>query len=219
MRELAPGLHVADQEVKFLGIEMGTRMTILNLDGQLLVHSPIDVDPSSVAHLGEPRWVIAPNKLHHLFVAPWVEAGLEGWAAPGLPEKRADVDFHGVFDADGKSPFGPDVDVLPMRCMPAVNEVVLFHRPSRTLILSDLLFNFPPTAPWATRAFMRLFGAHPGCRASHLERLTMKRDIARAELGRILEWDFERVILAHGDILESGGPHALRAAYHWLDLS
>lgn len=218
MRELAPGVHVAEQPVRFLGLEVGTRMTVLNLEGGLFVHSPIDMEPSSIAHLGAPRWVVAPNKLHHLFVGRWIEAGYEAWAAPGLSDKRKDLRFHGVLEPEGPSPFGPDLEFLALRCMPAVNEVVFFHKPSQTLILSDLLFNFPATAPWMTRAFMRLFGAHPGCRASHLERVAMKRDVARAELAQILEWNFERIILAHGQILESGGPQALRAAYHWLNL-
>ena len=77
------------------GLEVGARMTVLALEGGLLVHSPVAVDPETVAHLGTPRWVVSPNKLHHLHIGPWIEGGLEGWAAPGLPEKRPDLAFSG----------------------------------------------------------------------------------------------------------------------------
>jgi hypothetical protein len=32
----------------------------------------------------------------------------------------------------------------------------------------------------------------------------------------VLAWDFDRVTVTHGEILESGGPAALARAYAWL---
>ena len=32
----------------------------------------------------------------------------------------------------------------------------------------------------------------------------------------ILAWDFERVTVAHGDVLETGGRAALRESFAWL---
>lgn len=216
MRALAPGVHVLERPQRFLGLEIGARMTVLELEGGLLVHSPVDVDPEVVACLGKPRWVLAPNKLHHLYVGRWIEAGIEAWAAPGLPEKRRDLRFSGVIESAGGSPFGEEVRVMPLSSFPLSNEVVVLHRPSRTLVLTDLLFNFPESAPWATRFAMRCAGAHPGCRASLLEQVGMRRSVARREMGEILGWDFDRIVLAHGDIVESGGRDAMRRAYRWL---
>ena len=47
----------------------------------------------------------------------------------------------------------------------------------------------------------------------------LDRDIwiaARQALERILAWDFDRVMIAHGEVLESGGPDTLRVGYAWL---
>lgn len=217
MRELAPEVHVVERPQRFLGVELGTRMTVLRLEGGLLLHSPVNVPPELLAPLGKPRWALAPNKLHHLYIGPWIEAGLEAWAAPGLPEKRSDLRFFGVIEA-GAAPFGPEVTVKPLACFPFANEVVLLHRPSRTLILTDLLFNFPPTAPWETRWVMWCAGAYPGCRASVLEQVGMRRSLAKEELGEILAWDFERIILAHGDIVTEDAKAKFRNAYRWLGL-
>jgi hypothetical protein len=218
MQTLAPGLHVVDRPQRFLGLEIGTRMTVLQLQGGLLVHSPVDVDPQTLASLGDPRWVLAPNLMHHLYVDRWTKAGLEAWAAPGLPEKRRDLPFAGVVEPNGPSPFGKEVDLLTLSSIPFTNEVVLLHRPSRTLVVTDLLFHFPPTAPWSTRFAMRCFGAHPGCRASYLERFGMSRKTGRRELERILAWDFDRIVLTHGEVVQTGGRETLRRAYRWLGI-
>lgn len=213
MRRLAPDLHVLEAPQRFLGLEVGARMTILRLEGGVLVHSPVAVDPRSV---GEPaRWILAPNLLHHLHAGPWIAAGAEGWAAPGLPEKRTDLAFTGVIDSDAH-PFGDEIAVLPTRSFPFANEVAVLHRPSRTLILTDLAFNFPATAPFATRAAMACLCGYPGCRSTLLERFGMKRALARDELRTLLSWDFDRLILAHGDVVEQGGREALAGAYRWL---
>ncbi len=215
LREVCSGVHVAEAPQRFYGLEVGARMTVLSLEGGLLVHSPLAMDPGAIAHLGTPRWVLSPNLLHHLYVGPWIDAGLEGWAAPGLSEKRPDVTFHGVVSA-GAHPFGDEIQLLPMTCFTLTNEVVLLHRPSRTLVVTDLVFNFSPTSPWTTRAAMRCACGYPGCKTTLLERVGMRRPELRRELAQIAAWDFDRVIMAHGDIIETGGKEALLDAFSWL---
>ena len=208
-------VHTFDTQLRFFGLEVGSRMTVIDLDGQLLLHSPIDVDPGVLAPLGTPRWLLAPNRLHHLHVGPWLARGVEGWTAPGLAARRPDVRFEHVVD-EACEPFGDAVRLMPLRCFSLTNEVVLLHRPSRTLVVTDLVFNFTRDTPALTRAALWCGGAYPGCRASIFERLGMKRAIAREEIGSLLELDFDRLVLAHGAIVESGGKDAVREAYRWL---
>lgn len=215
LKRVTKGVWTVGRRQRFLGLEVGTRMTVLALDGRLLVHSPIDVPPSSVRELGHLRWVVAPNLLHHLYVGPWIEAGAEAWCAPGLEKKRSDLAFAGVID-EVAEPFGPDVLAVPLRSIALTNEVVLLHRPSRTLVVTDLLYHFQPDDPWSTRAVMRGLGGYPGVKTSLLEKIAMKRDVARAEIDRLLDLDFDRLIMAHGAVVESGGKQALADAFAWL---
>jgi hypothetical protein len=83
-------------------------------------------------------------------------------------------------------------------------------------VLTDLVFNFAADAPLATRAAMACLCGYPGCRSSALERLGMRRDLARRELGELLSWDFDRLVMAHGEVVETGGRAALAGAYRWL---
>ena len=215
LRPIAQGVHVHEGPQGFLGVEVGSRMTVLELDDGLFLYSPMAVDPADVEAVGTPRWVLAPNKLHHLYVGPWIDRGLESWCAPGLPDKRSDLSFDHVVDEE-VAPFGDDLLLIPMSCFSFTNEVVAFHRPSRTLIVTDLVFNFGPEAPWLTRTAMALSGAQKGCTTTLLERFGMKRPEARKDLARLLELDFDRLIPCHGEVLETGGRAALEAAFHWL---
>ena len=215
MRELAPDLWVHEAPQRFFGLEVGARMTVMALDGGVLVHSPVAFDPRGWAPGRPARWAVAPNRLHHLHIGPWIAAGAEGWAAPGLAEKRPDLVFSGVL-GESPAPFGDAVEVLPLRCFPFVNEVAVLHRPSRTLVLTDLVFNIGADAPWLTRAAMACACGYPGCRSTLLERVAMRRDVARHEVQQLLSWDFERLIMAHGEVIERGGREALAGAYRWL---
>lgn len=217
VQPIAPGLFCVSAPQRFYGLPLGTRMTVLVLDAGVLVHSPVAIDPSAIAPLGPLRFAVAPNLLHHLHVGPWLTAGAEGWAAPGLATKRPDLQFAGTLKT-GMDTFGPDVEVYALTSFPFSNEVVLLHRPSRTLITTDLVFHLQPNAPWQTRVAFFCAGGYPGCRSTILEMALMRRDAARADLHHILEMDFDRLIMAHGAIIESGGKDALRRAFRWLKL-
>lgn len=215
MRTLAPGLHVLEQPQRFLGIEVGSRMTVLELDEGLFVHSPVAVDPATVAALGEVRGVLAPNLFHHLHLGPWLATGAAALAPPGLAKKREDLVFSELL-TETCSPCGEELLLVPLQGIPFTEEVVALHRPSRTLILTDLCFNLSPETPWLTRAAFRAIGGYPGCRSTLIERVAMARAVAREEVAALLELDFDRLVMAHGDVVETGGRDALAGAFRWL---
>ena len=99
LRELAPDLWVAEQPFRFLAMEVGLRMSVIRLrDGGLFVHSAVQLDPptrEALDALGQVRFVVAPNRFHHLFVADYVQdfPKAEFHRAPGLEKKRADLKF------------------------------------------------------------------------------------------------------------------------------
>jgi hypothetical protein len=224
IRPIDEGLWVADQDLSVAGCGIGARMTILQVGaGSLALHSPIAWDESlraEVELLGEPRWAIAPNRFHHLFVEPWAEtfADLELWVAPGLEAKRPDLSVDAVF---GNSPtpaaWNGVLDALVFEGYPFASEVVFRHAASRTLVLTDLAFNFGEGTPTATRIVFGLLGAYGKFGPSFLERVLFRdRAAARRSLETVLSWDFDRIIVSHGSILETGGRGALADAYAWL---
>jgi hypothetical protein len=222
LRECDADLFVTEQPLRFAGLEVGMRMSVVRLGGgELLLYSPVRLDPGLRAELdalGKVRFVVAPNRFHHLFAgeaaAAYPDAELYG--APGLDRKRADLDFRGMLGDEAPPGWAGQLEQCFVGGFPLINEVVLFHPPSRTLLVCDLAFHVGPEQPLSTRLFLRLGGVR-GFGPTYLERLLARdRAAARRSFERILAWDFERVVVAHGGVLESGGREALRAAYAWL---
>ncbi len=215
--QLHDDLWVVQRPLAFLGLELGTRMSVIRFGDDLLLHSPVapnDALCNALADLGRVRWVIGPNRFHHLYLGGWMALGAEGWAVPSLHRKRADLTFSGTVGT--ASPWPDALQTFALSCFPCGDEAVFLHRPSRTLVVSDLLFNFGADTPLLTRVTMRIGLAYPGVCCSALERVLMKRPAARRDLAHILAWDFDRVVLAHGAVVGEGGHDALRQAYDWL---
>jgi hypothetical protein len=223
LRRLAQDIWVVERPQRFYGLEVGTRMTVIRLaDGSLLLHSPVALDAELRRELdavGRVRFAVAPNRVHHLYAGKVAEAYPEArlWVGPGLERKRPDLVFDAVLGDEAPAEWKDQLDQVFFRGRPYENEVVFFHRASRTLILCDLAFNFGPRAAAPTRLLMRLLRSYGRFGPSKLDPLLIRdRRAARQSLERILGWDFDRVVVAHGDVLESGGHEALRQGYAWL---
>jgi hypothetical protein len=223
LRPLAEDLWVAERLQTFYGLPVGTRMTVLRLSGErLLLHSPVALDSELRAELdsiGRVRYAVAPNRVHHLYAGEVAKVypGARLWVAPGLERKRPDLAFVAVLGDEAPEEWREEVRQVFFRGRPYENEVVFLHRASRTLILCDLAFNFGPGAAAPTRLLMKLLRSYGRFGPSKLDPLLIRdRDAARKSLESILAWDFDRVVVAHGDVLESGGREALRAGYAWL---
>ncbi len=223
LRPLAADLWVLESPLRFALVEVGTRMTAVRLrSGALWLHSPVALDDELKEQLesrGTPRFAVAPNRFHHLWAGDYPAAypELELWVAPGLPEKRKDLSGAQVLGDAAPAGWADEIDQVFFAGHPIANEVAFFHRASRTLMLCDLAFNVGSDSPPGTRLAFRLAGAYQRFGPTRLEKVLMRdRAAARAALERILAWDFDRVIVSHGHVLESGGPTALRAGYEWL---
>jgi hypothetical protein len=223
MKQLASDLWTADQPLSVLGVELGARMTVVRLaDGCLLLHSPIKPSPDvvdEVRALGEVAALIAPNRFHHLFAAAWFEfcPSAKLFVAPGLETKRSDLPAAGVLSDTPDPMWAGVLDQVVLRGIPMTNEVVFFHPTSRTLIATDLAFHVGEESPALTKLLFRFSGAWKRLAPTHLERLLVRdRRAFRASLERILDWPFERVIVAHGTVVESGGRRELALGYSWI---
>lgn len=203
--------------------DFSTRMTVIRLpEGGLFLHSPVQLDDRLHAELdalGTVRAVVAPNRFHHLFVGdyrvPYPKARFYG--ALGLQTKRRDLAFFGMLGDEPMPEWRGSIEQRLFRGAPALNEVVFFHPASRSLLLTDLAFNIPEGRVWGVPLVFKLMGGGGRFGPTRLGRWAIRdKQAALKSLKRILEWDFDRIVVTHGDIVECGGPAVLRKGFDFI---
>ena len=141
----------------------------------------------------------------------WPDAKL--YLAPGLSEKRKDLSGAPELGSDSDPGWSAEVDQCLIEGSPRLGEVVFRHRASRTLILTDWVFNVGRPDSLGARFFFTLTGVLGGVSVSRLIRfLTRDNAAARRSFECVLQWDFNRIVMAHGEVLEQDGPRCLRDA-------
>ncbi|GAB1583422.1 DUF4336 domain-containing protein [Phyllobacterium phragmitis] len=205
-----------------------TRMTVIRLGkGDLFIHSPTPLVPSLKAEIkaiGRPRWIIGPNRIHYWWVPDWRGAFPEAevYLAPRIEEQaKGRIDFtYTLLDRDRGYPWDKEIATLPVTG-DFMTEVEFFHRPSRTLVLTDFIENFEPRKldsfimRWLTR-----FGGvqDPDGQMPRDMRLTFfkQKPQLRAAVETMISWQPERIILAHGRWYDRNGADELRRAFRWV---
>jgi hypothetical protein len=226
LRPLDAEIWTADgSETAVAGFRYPTRMTIIRLlDRSLFVWSAVALSEplkAEIDSLGEVRHLVAPNSLHHLFLAEWRAAYPRAklYAAPDLRARRPDL----AFDADlGDAPpaaWAREIDQVVVRGNAITAEVVFFHRASRTALFTDLIQHFPRgwfTGWRALVARLDLMTAEAPQVPRKFRAAFTDRKAARAALGRILEWPAEKVLMAHGPPIERDGQAFIARTFRWL---
>ena len=213
LEPLATHLWHATHAFQANGLPITTRMSVVRLPGnQLLLHSPIPMPPGSellhqVQALGTVAFIVAPNKMHHLFLAPCAAAFPQAtvYGPQGLAKKRPDLAARLQELPKGNLPaWLPDLEHLAFQGIPAGNESVWFHRPSATLIVTDLLQWMASDLPWPTRAYAALTGVRRKLAVPWTERaLVRDRAAAARSAEQLLRWRFTRVVMAHNQVIEA----------------
>ena len=185
-----------------------TRMTVLAGDGGLVLHSPVAVSPGDVAAIeaiGPVAAILAPNTYHYLYLRAAAEAfpaarvlvpdGLESKIGP-VPRAEAIGRAH-----PPALPGGIEHFIVERH---AVRECLLFHRPTRTLVTADMLYNYQPENGRAEKLMFRLIGCYGAPKVAFYHRFAIRDKAAVREMVEaVRSWHPRRIVLAHGRILES----------------
>ncbi len=226
LEEFGPSLYVAaGPTVSFFGFPYPTRMALARLgDGGTWAWSPIALTPDlarAVDAIGPLRAIVSPNKIHHLFLQDWVrhwpDARLH--APPGLARRRRDVRFDAELGDAPDPVWAGDVDQTIFRGSLAMDEVVFFHRPSRTAIVGDLVQRHDPAQMKGLKGMvMRLDGlvGEHGSTPREWRATFVRRAPARRARARVLAWKPERLLIAHGACAQTNATQILERALAWI---
>jgi hypothetical protein len=222
LRQLDDDLWCSDSTVRIPGgARLPSRMTVVRLEDGLWLHSPVELDDATaeaIAELGEVAHIVAPNCFHHLHLGPALErfAAARLHAPPGLAKKRPELRIDAEL-SPAAQPW-PALEVVEIAGAPELHEFVFLHRPSATLIVTDLVFNIHEARGLLTPLILRMVGAWRRFDQSKLwRRYTKDRAAAAAAVDRLLALEFRRIIPAHGDVLEGDDARErLAGALTWM---
>lgn len=220
LRQLAPSLWVDEVPFKLIGINFGNRMTIIRLkDGTLWLHSPTRFNVTTqqtIKKEGEIHYLVTPSLMHNLFVMKWKKE--EPQAQLFSPEKAKRVEADNKLDEISEQAinqcFKEEISCIPIHGIPTIQEYAFIHHDSKTLILTDLAFNFGNEAKGWSKLFLKLYGAYNKFGPTITIRALIKDKAAFKEsLNIILEKEFERIIVSHGHVIEENGKQIFREAF------
>jgi len=209
-----PQLWVADgPPVAVFGpLRLPTRMIVVRLhDGSLWIDSPIEAsreDMQQTAALGPVRHLVSPAKLHTWRIAAWAAAFPEArcWTPPE------------ILRDDAPAAWSADLEQAVFRGNAFAKEVEFYHAKSRTLIFNDFIQNYPPQADRIVLdALLKLSGARNGGVPTDIKLTFTNRELARQSLRKFLAWDFDNLIVAHGDCITGGAKAFVEAAFAFLE--
>jgi hypothetical protein len=213
--------------VRDFGVIFTTRMIVVKLsDGSLWVDSPVSVSFDTlkrITELGPVRYLVAATPRHVWRLEAWhmLFPEAELWVARTTPLtlKKGDLLFTGTLGDTPNPGWEDDFDQLAFKGNSLIEEVLFFHKESHTVILDDLIqINPIMKGKPLHNALLKLGGvAYPHGGVPFDIRLSFtNRNLARRSLEKLLSWDFDKLIIAHGECIEKDAKSFVEQAFHWL---
>ena len=208
-QEFAKNVWIIDgPSVRDMGFMFTTRMTVVKLSSGLLwVDSPVPVRfdmLKRITELGLVGYLVAATPRHVWRLASWhtLFPGAQLWVARTSPFtlKKGHLPLTGILGDEPPEGWASDLDQMAFKGSPLIEEVLFFHKASRTVILDDLIQIHPIEKGRPFRnALIKLEGVVSPRGGVGLDiRLSFtNRNLARQSLKKLLSWDFDKLIIAH----------------------
>ena len=209
MKAIDENIWVIETDFQFLGNNVGNRMTAIKLpSGKLLLHSPTQFSQeiaNQLKALGQVAFIITPNNFHGLFSKDWLNA------FPNAMHYSAKAKTDGIFTTLSEKlndELESAIKIVKINGIPKLNEYAFIHIPSNSLILTDLAFNFDKQLcnklPLWSKTLYKLNDCYQKFGPSKLMRSMIEstEDLG-ASINEIKLYPFKRVIVSHGNILET----------------
>lgn len=226
LQSIGPEIWIAEgPTVSFFGVPYPTRMAVVRLDGgSLWVWSPVELSAdleSEVTSLGQVRFLVSPNKLHHLFLSQWADAfpDADVYLPPGLAKRRPALRCTAELTDTPPPSWASSIDQVIVRGSLFMDEVLFFHRASRTCLVGDLIQKFDPTSLKRWQRYLMAADGMLGPRGSAPREWRLSfvdRKAARAAVRRAIAWEPERLLIAHGVWVRDNATAVLRESFSWL---
>jgi hypothetical protein len=228
LQAFAEDIWLADGPiVRDMGTLFTTRMAIVKLtDESIWISSPVPVPFATlraISELGEVRHLIAATPRHVWRLSTWHTLFPDAKLWTSRPTlftlKKGHLPISGYLSDTPVDAWSADFDQLEFKGNSLLSEVLFFHRRTHTVFLDDLIMRNPVMkGKPLTNLIFKLEGAQypDGGVPLDMKMAFLDRNAARQSLERLLAWDFDRVIIAHGECIQSGAKEYVKKAFRWL---
>ena len=214
-------IFIDEIPLKFFGMQLGTRMTVLRLkNNKLFLHSPTKLHPKLIKELnniGEVAFVVSPNKLHHLYIDLYLKQYPNAmfYAAPGLEKKRKDINFNGILHDKPNKAWSDELDQMIFKGCAFMEEVFFFHKSTKTLLVTDFIQSMHEHHNFIERFVGRIGGVYNNPSPPRDLRLMLYLDKknTRKSIQRVNQWDFDKIIIAHGNLITKNAKEIFNSAF------
>lgn len=208
-------IHI-DSVVKMPLMSLPVRSTFVKIgDHGILISPGSRVTEQQLSKLPKVTDIIAPNLFHIAGVPKAKEYFPEAkvWGPKGAQEKYPNVKWDSILD-ESSWPYGEELQMLSFAGMNSVFESVFFHKPSKTLIATDMAFNLTKAKGLGAFIILKLFGTYRKFAVSKFFlRAVSDKTAFAATLRKILQWDFETLSVSHGELIVDQAKDKMRSAF------
>jgi Domain of unknown function (DUF4336) len=205
-----------------MGVRQRARTTVVRLSGDALwVHSPCtptDDVCAALDALGEVRWIVVPNRYHHL-QAPATAARYPNALVVGpksAQSRNPHVNLTMGTDDPAYIRSTPELIPIQLGGVPFLDETVFFHPASGSLIAADLLMSACEHDHWTSRMAARIFGHYGKVRTPPDVRWHTRASTALAEsIARMRALPLQRILVARADPITDRPVQQLAEAWNF----
>ena len=214
METLLDNIWVHEDTMRLGAIPLRLRMTVIKLsDSSLWIHSPTALTPqlkNEVEQIGKVKYIVGASNGHNLWLQEWQLSFPKAtlYVSGKIPQKLKLIDYQ-LLDGFFYNPWKSDLIHAYMTGVPFFNESVFLHTKTRSLIVTDFIQNHTNNRPSGLAGIIKRFIFEPIgfkgiCIAPPLKiGFTIKdKPGFTAFVQKVNAWDFDRIIVTHGDIIE-----------------
>ena len=226
--------------MNFFGFPYPTRMVVIHLNhsyqdddnntGCSWIWSPVELSDKLAkeveAKAGPVKFIVSPNKIHHLFLKSWADRFPDAavYAPPGLEQRKvADgIKFRARFGKDEPAtPFADEIETCIISGSYFMEEVEFFHKASKTAIICDLIQRFPEEEACGFKGMLMKMDGLVGKNGSTPREWRFSfwpfgKGALRTSRDVMLDWNAERMIIAHGDCVKVNANVVMKQALAWI---
>jgi hypothetical protein len=221
MQLIGENLWIVRKEFRVPGFgNLGGCATIMAYEpGKLMIVSPVrfeDAEFKEIGKLGEVRYLVSPNPVHHIYL-PRAKRAFPKALVAGPPRsalKQEDLDFDVILTEETKFPWAAGVDTFRIQARaPLDEEYAFFHRESKTLVVTDFVFNIQNPGNWMNQMFLKLNGADRRLGMTRLGKLMFKPASVHANVDKMLALKPENLVMCHGEPVIGGAVSRLKKSF------